>query len=104
MDIQPVYDYFAQIEEFLSPTDDKCLYLSKKTIISSIMDQIDRTERNLTANRIDRFYVSYSSLYEPLSENERYLIRKGYIRTCYAIPKSQLESGYKSYTKISNDK
>ena len=104
VDIQPVYDYFAQIEEFLSPTDDKCLYLSKKMIISSIMDQIDRTERNLTANRIDRFYVSYSSLYEPLSENERYLIRKGYIRTCYAIPKSQLESGYKSYTKISNDK
>lgn len=103
VDKQSIYDYRVQLEEVLSPTNNNKLYLSKKEVITCILNQINRTERNLLANKIDCFYISYSSLYEPLSVEEDYLIRKGYIKTCSAIPKLQLEKGYKSYTKVTND-
>ena len=104
IDKQSVYEYFDQLEELLSFTGKAKLYKSKKAIVSTIVRQINKTERNLEANTLDCFYVSFSSLYEPLTEEENYLIRKGFIKPCYAIPKSQVDKGYKSYSKTINDK
>ncbi len=104
IDITSVNDYFNHLEEHLAFTGKAKLYTSKKLIVKSITQQLNKTEKNLAANIIDCFYVSFSSLFEPLSEKEEYLIRKGYIKPCFAIPKSKLERGYKSYSKTINDK
>ena len=102
VDVTDVDVYFKKIDQLISQIKNG-LFVDKNVVINPILKRINSTEKMLKNNTIERFWVSYSSLFEPLNDEERYLVKKGFIETPSVVLPKQLCHGYKPYIKTVND-
>ena len=109
IDVKSVHNYFEEFKRKFYLNDayfwcDTNYFASIDLLVKPAVKQINSTEKKLRNNTLDCLYVSYASLFEPLDEKELYMRRKGFLEFQSVIPQKAIDLGYKSFTKIINDK
>ena len=111
LDMISVQNYFSEIEDILSEIENginkdgsRVLYINKDAIRKPIIKRIEKTEINLENNTIDCYLKSYKSLFEPLTEEDKYLLNKGFVRSLNKVSATGLKNRFSDYKKIVNDR
>lgn len=92
------------IDEITELPPDVWLICSEKAV-DSIVQTIELTEQELINNTIHEVNYDLSSLFEEVTEEERFLVRNKYVSSDYMVTKRKVNElkRMKHYTKVTND-